>query len=79
MRREFLAFCFSVDGNNYKWHQPVEMVTFDYSAPSEAQFIDPAELAAEKPIALKRHQLATAKALIEWVITQQEAPQKGAG
>lgn len=66
----FVAFRFELDGRSYTWHQPEELVRWDYSAVPQYQDANDWQPEAERPLELSRRQFAQTKALIRWVLAR---------
>jgi hypothetical protein len=64
----FVCFRFDVGGRSYCWHQPDELVNFEYRCTKTAAKWESSE--DEKPVQLNRAKFAAAKDLLRWIISQ---------
>jgi len=68
LRVRFVAFRFEIIGCAYTWHQPDEMVTWNYSSVPRYEDANDWQPDAEKPLEMSPRKFARAKALIRWVL-----------
>jgi hypothetical protein len=63
----FVCFRFNVAGQTYCWHQPEDLVLFNYEVTAESSTWTPGD--EEKPITLSKAKFAVAKDLLRWVVS----------
>jgi hypothetical protein len=68
----FVCFRFEMDGKTYCWHQPEDLVWFDYEVTADSSEWQPAEQ-YEKTITLARSRFAIAKDVLRWVLAEASA------